>query len=107
MSYKLTVIPSVRVIKRAIDLVSSTLGLAITLPLYPLIGAAIYAESPGPIFYKQRRAGMLKGLDVVDGIPRPNFVEFYICKFRTMRVDAEKLTGAVLAQENDPRVTRV
>ena len=37
-----------------------------TLPLYPLIGAAIYAESPGPIFYKQRRAGMLKGLEVVD-----------------------------------------
>lgn len=50
MSYKVTVTPSVRVTKRAIDLVGSTIGLALTLPLYPLISAAIYAESPGPIF---------------------------------------------------------
>ena len=91
MSYKVTVTPGVRVTKRAIDLLASGLGLAVTLPLYPLIGAAIYAESPGPIFYKQRRAGMLKGVDVVDGIPRPHFVEFDMRKVRTMRVDAEKL----------------
>lgn len=107
MSYKVTVTPAVRATKRAIDLVASGLGLALTLPLYPLIGAAIYAESPGPIFYKQRRAGMLKGLEVIDGVPRPQFVEFDMRKFRSMRIDAEKLTGAILAQENDPRVTRV
>jgi lipopolysaccharide/colanic/teichoic acid biosynthesis glycosyltransferase len=35
------------------------------------------------------------------------FVEFEMLKFRTMRPDAEKHTGAVLAGENDPRVTRV
>jgi lipopolysaccharide/colanic/teichoic acid biosynthesis glycosyltransferase len=107
MSYKLTVTPGVRVTKRAIDLFTSSVGLAVTLPLYPIISAAIYAESPGPIFYAQRRAGMLKGTTVVDGIPRPEFVEFEMRKFRTMRVDAEKLTGAILAQENDPRITRV
>lgn len=107
MSYKLTVTPSVRVTKRAIDLVGSVLGLAATLPLYPIISAAIYAESPGPIFYQQRRAGMLKGVEVRDGISYPVFEEFFMRKFRTMRVDAEKLTGAVLAQENDPRVTKV
>jgi lipopolysaccharide/colanic/teichoic acid biosynthesis glycosyltransferase len=95
------------VTKRAIDLVGSMLGLAVTLPLYPLIGAAIYAESPGPIFYKQRRAGMLKGVQIRDGVAYPEFVEFEMRKFRTMRTDAEKLTGAVLAQENDPRVTKV
>jgi lipopolysaccharide/colanic/teichoic acid biosynthesis glycosyltransferase len=50
---------------------------------------------------------MLKGVEVVDGIPRPQFREFDMRKFRSMRVDAEKLTGAILAQENDPRVTRV
>ena len=99
--------PTVRVTKRAIDLVGSMLGLALTLPLYPLIGAAIYAESPGPIFYKQRRAGMLKGVQIRDGVAYPEFVEFEMRKFRTMRTDAEKLTGAVLAQENDPRVTKV
>lgn len=107
MSYKLTVTPSVRVTKRAIDLASSIAGLALTLPLYPAIAAAIYAESPGPIFYRQRRAGMLKGVKVVEGRERPEFVEFDMFKFRTMRVDAEKMTGAVLAQENDPRITRV
>lgn len=93
--------------KRAIDLVGSVLGLAVTLPFYPLIGAAIYAESPGPIFYRQRRAGMLKGVEIRDGIAYPEFVEFDMRKFRSMRTDAEKFTGAVLAQENDPRVTKV
>jgi lipopolysaccharide/colanic/teichoic acid biosynthesis glycosyltransferase len=107
MSYKVTVTPSVRVTKRAIDLAASVFGLAVTLPLYPIISAAIYAESPGPVFYRQRRAGMLKGVVVRDGIPHPNFVEFEMRKFRSMRLDAEKFTGAVLAQENDPRVTKV
>ncbi len=107
MSYKLTVTPGVRILKRAIDIAGSAAGLALTLPLYPLIGAAIYLESPGPIFYRQRRAGMLVGTEIRDGIPYPKFVEFHMRKFRSMRVDAEKFTGAVLAQENDPRITRV
>jgi len=107
MSYKLTVTPAVRVTKRAIDLVASAIGLAVTVPLYPFIAAAIYAESPGPIFYKQRRAGMLKGTEVRDGVTYPVFEEFHMRKFRSMRVDAEKFTGAVIAQENDPRITKV
>jgi lipopolysaccharide/colanic/teichoic acid biosynthesis glycosyltransferase len=37
----------------------------------------------------------------------PVFELFDMAKFRTMRTDAEKHTGAVLAQENDPRVTKV
>jgi lipopolysaccharide/colanic/teichoic acid biosynthesis glycosyltransferase len=41
------------------------------------------------------------------GAVQPEFVEFEMRKFRTMRVDAEKYTGAVLAQENDPRITKV
>jgi lipopolysaccharide/colanic/teichoic acid biosynthesis glycosyltransferase len=35
------------------------------------------------------------------------FAEFEMYKFRTMRLDAERNTGPVLAEENDPRVTRV
>jgi lipopolysaccharide/colanic/teichoic acid biosynthesis glycosyltransferase len=95
------------VTKRAIDLAASVVGLTVTLPLYPLIAAAIKLEDPGPIFYHQRRAGMLKGMTDRDGIAVPEFIEFSMRKFRTMRVDAEKFTGAVLAQENDPRITKV
>ncbi|AUX20420.1 sugar transferase [Sorangium cellulosum] len=83
------------------------MGLTLTLPLYPIIGAAIYLESPGPIFYMQRRAGMLIGTEVRDGVSYPRFVEFRMRKFRSMRVDAEKMTGPVLAQQDDPRITRV
>jgi lipopolysaccharide/colanic/teichoic acid biosynthesis glycosyltransferase len=107
LSYKVTVTPSVRVTKRAIDIVTSVVGLAATLPLYPFIAAAIKLEDPGPVFYHQRRAGMLKGNVTRDGVETPEFVEFTMRKFRTMRVDAEKFTGAVLAEENDPRVTKV
>ncbi|KYF65371.1 sugar transferase [Sorangium sp. So ce315] len=99
--------PGVRVAKRAIDIAGSLVGLTLTLPLYPLIGAAIYLESPGPIFYMQRRAGMLIGTEVRDGVAYPRFVEFHMRKFRSMRVDAEKMTGPVLAQQDDPRITRV
>jgi lipopolysaccharide/colanic/teichoic acid biosynthesis glycosyltransferase len=101
------VTPGVRVAKRAIDIAGSLVGLTLTLPLYPLIGAAIYIESPGPIFYMQRRAGMLIGTEVRDGVSYPRFVEFHMRKFRSMRVDAEKMTGPVLAQQDDPRITRV
>jgi lipopolysaccharide/colanic/teichoic acid biosynthesis glycosyltransferase len=97
------VLTSVRVAKRAIDVAFGAAGLAAALPLFPLIAAAIYAESPGPIFYSQRRAGMLKGVAEKDGIVVPEFVEFEMRKFRSMRTDAEKLTG----QENDPRITKV
>jgi lipopolysaccharide/colanic/teichoic acid biosynthesis glycosyltransferase len=94
----------VKLAKRAIDVVASALGLAVTVPLYPLIGAAIWLDSPGPLFYKQKRAGELLGSD---GPGRFRFREFEMLKFRTMRPDAERATGAVLAQEGDPRITRI
>ena len=99
--------PAVRVAKRLLDVALSAAGLAVTAPLFPLIGAAIRIDSPGPIFYRQRRAGMITGVDSDGGTVRPRFAEFTMWKFRTMRPDAEKGTGAVLAQEGDPRVTRV
>ena len=98
-------IPSVRIAKRILDLGASVVGVILTLPLYPVIAAAIYLESPGPILYRQRRAGQLIGPDGDSG--RFRFVEFVMVKFRTMRPDAERLTGPVLAAEKDPRVTRV
>ncbi len=97
--------PSVRIAKRALDLVASGVGLAITVPLYPFIGAAIWLDSPGPLFYRQRRAGELQGAEGTP--PRLRFREFHMLKFRTMRPDAERVTGAVLASDGDPRITRV
>ena len=97
----------VRVAKRAIDIVSSAIGLAITAPLFPLIAVAIKLDSEGAVFFRQRRAGSLVGTERVDGQTRFRFAEFYMPKFRTMRNDAEKTTGAVLATKADPRVTRV
>jgi lipopolysaccharide/colanic/teichoic acid biosynthesis glycosyltransferase len=107
------VVRSVRVVKRLIDVAGSLLGLAITAPIFPLIAAAVYLDSPGAIFIRQRRAGQLaRGADDSsterdDDPPRPKFREFSMLKFRSMRPDAEELTGPVLASEDDPRVTRV
>jgi lipopolysaccharide/colanic/teichoic acid biosynthesis glycosyltransferase len=99
--------PSVRFVKRTIDIVASTVGLAATLPFYPLIACAIRFESPGPVIFRQRRAkSLLPGSELVPGRP-PACTEFTILKFRTMRQDAEKKSGAVFAEKNDPRATRV
>jgi lipopolysaccharide/colanic/teichoic acid biosynthesis glycosyltransferase len=97
----------VRIAKRALDVVSSTVGLMLTAPVMPVIAAAIYIESPGPVIFRQKRAGQLIGVSKKNGGPEFQFVEFEMFKFRSMRVDAEKYTGAVLASENDPRVTKV
>ena len=100
-------LPSVRFAKRFLDVALSGVGLAVAVPMVPVIAVAIYIDSPGPIFFKQLRAGMLKGQETKDGITLPVFEEFHMFKFRTMRIDAEKFTGAVIAEENDPRITRV
>jgi len=97
---------SVRIAKRALDLLASSVGLALTVPLYPIIAAVIYAESPGPVLFRQRRAGRLLGPDL-GSRNRFRFEEFDMIKFRTMCLNAEAATGAVIAEENDKRVTRV
>ena len=83
-----------RVIKRAMDIVLSALALIITSPIMLGIATAIKIEDGGPVFYKQDRLTI-------------NDREFKILKFRSMIVDAEKLTGEVLAGDNDPRITKV
>ena len=98
---------SVRFVKRAIDLAGSVAGLMLTAPLLPVIAAAIYLDSPGPIMFRQRRAGGLREVRYEGGTKRFLFHEFYMHKFRTMRPDAERFTGAVIAGADDPRITRV
>ncbi len=81
------------VVKRAGDVLGAiTLGI-ISLLFYPFVMFAIKWESAGPIFYRQKREG--RGGKTFD-----------IIKFRTMVDNAEK-QGALWAQEDDPRVTKV
>lgn len=82
------------VAKRLLDLVIVICAAPIFLLLIPIIGLAIFIDSPGPIFYSQVRCGR-------GGKP------FKIIKFRTMVTDAEKDGKARWAQKKDPRVTRI
>ncbi|HEY0252040.1 MAG TPA: sugar transferase, partial [Kofleriaceae bacterium] len=81
--------------------------MALTAPLMPVIAAAIYMESPGPVFFRQRRAGSLKHSSSTNGHKTLTFDEFDMHKFRTMIMDAEKHTGVVVAGADDPRITKV
>lgn len=80
--------------KRAVDLVASGLGLIVAAPFMLIIAAAIKLEDRGPIFYKQQR------------VTKDNKL-FYVLKFRSMIVDAEKDGVARLATKSDSRITRV
>jgi len=95
---------SVRLTKRALDLLLSGIGLLVLAVCFPFVALAIRLDSKGPVLYKQRRAGALEGRSATG---QPRFTRFEMLKFRSMRTDAEKSTGVVLAEENDPRVTRV
>ena len=86
--------PFMRSYKRIYDIIFSSIGLVFASPLFPLLAVLIKLDSPGPIFFKQLRVG-------------ENEVEYFVYKFRTMAEDAEKATGAVWAQKNDPRVTKI
>ena len=90
--------PFIRTSKRVLDILCASLGLLLSLPLFPLIALAIKLESPGPVFFTQTRIGR----------SWPTHVElFQMIKFRSMRADAEVASGPVWAQRNDPRITRV
>jgi lipopolysaccharide/colanic/teichoic acid biosynthesis glycosyltransferase len=95
---------AVRAVKRGIDIVMAIFGLFVTAALFPFVMLAIRIDSPGPVFYRQKRAAGIGGRG---GGGRCQFASFDMLKFRSMRVDAEKETGAILAGENDVRVTRV
>lgn len=81
-----------RVLKRCSDVVLGGLAFLIFLPVMVCIAIAIKVKDPGPILYSQMRVGRYEE-------------EFRIYKFRTMIVNAEKLTGPVIAGEDDPRIT--
>ena len=74
-------------LKRVLDIVGGIVGSLITLILTIFIGPAIYAKSPGPIFFTQERVGK-------------NGKTFKMIKFRSMYLDAEERKAALMKQNN-------
>jgi len=107
--------------KRAFDLVMATLGFIMTSIIFLVVPLLIKLDSRGSVFYGQQRAGLNKRrrerrnvnlavrYERRQGDRREENLfgrPFTVYKFRTMRADAEKQSGAVWAQKDDPRITR-
>ncbi|WP_407936264.1 sugar transferase [Litchfieldia alkalitelluris] len=80
-------------VKRAIDLMLSMIGIILAIPIIVIFAILIVIETPGSPFYVQERVGK-------------NGKFFKIVKLRSMRSDAEK-NGAKWAEVNDCRITKV
>ena len=91
-------------LKQVLDFVGAVVLLLVTIPFFILIALIIKVTSPGPVFFRQQRAGL-------NGQP------FTMLKFRTMVTNAEQLkaelaalnemSGPVFKMSNDPRITSV
>lgn len=91
-------------LKDCVDRLGSLILLLLTSPLFLAAAVTIKLTSPGPVFYRQTRAGL-------------NGRKFTVCKFRSMRVDSEQeveelkryneMSGPVFKMKNDPRVTPI
>jgi lipopolysaccharide/colanic/teichoic acid biosynthesis glycosyltransferase len=100
-------------ILRGLNVVLAAGALVVLAPLILVLALLVRLDSPGPVFYRQQRVGLDRrspgergpsgGRRVSDLGGQP----FLITKFRSMRMDAEKHSGPVWAEDNDPRVTRV
>jgi len=92
------------VVKRAFDIVVSSLLVVIGTPVWLLLAAAVKLDSPGPVFYRDRRVGLGER-------------EFGMFKFRSMYTDAadrqsaleadNEASGPLFKIKDDPRVTRI
>ncbi len=93
-----------RFYKRVLDVSVSLVLLLLTLPLLLIVSIMIKIDSPGPVFYRQRRVGK-------------NGKLFWCYKLRSMYIDADKrkreleaineASGPIFKIKNDPRITRV
>lgn len=80
--------------KRTLDLSVSGFTLFVLSPLFAVIALLVKLESPGPVFYTQKRVGLDGGI-------------IWMTKFRSMRIDAETNTGPGWSTNSDSRVTRL
>jgi exopolysaccharide biosynthesis polyprenyl glycosylphosphotransferase len=83
-----------RALKRAVDIFGSLVGLLLSIPIVLICGTLIRLESPGSIFYRQRRLG-LKGRI------------FEMIKMRSMRPDAESNGVVGWSTKDDPRRLKI
>ena len=83
-----------RIVKRAFDIGFSLTVLLLLSPFFLVIILLIKLTSPGPVFFKQNRVGT-------------NNVEFEMCKFRSMTVQAKKQSDTVWTTADDSRVTGI
>ena len=83
-----------RIYKPIFDILFSFFCMIVSIPLLIIIAISIKLDTKGPILYKQMRIGKSKH-------------SFYAFKFRSMIQDAEKQTGPVWANKDDPRITKV
>jgi lipopolysaccharide/colanic/teichoic acid biosynthesis glycosyltransferase len=99
-------------LRRSVNFIIALTALIILLPVMLLIALLVRLTSQGPVMYTQTRVGFDRRTNAraslnhrrernLGGQP------FTIYKFRTMRVDAEHQSGAVWAQQGDPRVTPI
>ena len=82
------------ILKRISDIIFSVILIVILSPLFILLAIIIKLESIGPIIFWQERVGLDGKL-------------FEMLKFRSMKVDAEEITGPVWASKADNRRTRL
>jgi exopolysaccharide biosynthesis polyprenyl glycosylphosphotransferase len=68
--------PSSRLLKRGLDVALASLALLVTAPLFAFVAWRVKRDSPGPVFFRQRRLGL-------------NMREFTALKFRTMKLDTD------------------
>ena len=84
-----------RNVKRIFDFIIALVAMILLSPLFAICYVAVRREDGGPAIFKQKRIGRFG---------RP----FYIYKFRSMRIDAEKKGPSLFnGEENDPRLTKV
>ena len=80
--------------KRLQDIVIGSVGLLVALPICLIVALAVKLDSPGPVFFRQKRHGF-------------NNEEIWVLKFRSMRHDRADATAARQVSKDDDRVTRV
>ena len=98
--------------RRALNIAVAGILIVLALPIMVLVAILVKLTSRGPILYRQTRIGLDRRLpgEVPAQISKQRICDvggkpFVIYKFRTMRVDAERGTGAVWATKEDPRIT--
>jgi lipopolysaccharide/colanic/teichoic acid biosynthesis glycosyltransferase len=104
---------SAAVLRGVLNFFVALIAVVALLPVMLLIAMLVWLTSPGPVLYTQVRVG-LDRRDLARRASQNHRRErnlggqpFTIYKFRTMRVDAEHQSGAVWAQQSDPRVTPI